>query len=53
MAQINFEHMQKNLTEVVEYLEYLEVLDVTEKNTDAQERTIVSQKIRRNPNQKS
>ena len=34
--QINFEHMQKNLIEVVEYLESLEVLDATEIKNDVQ-----------------
>ena len=36
MVQINFEPMQKTLTEVVEYLERLEVLDATEKKKESQ-----------------
>ena len=38
MVQINFEPMQKTLTEVVEYLERLEVLDATEKKNDSQKK---------------
>ena len=38
MVQINFEPMQKTLTEVVEYLERLEVLDATEKKKEPQKK---------------
>ena len=32
MVQINFEHMQKTLTKVIEYFDDLKVQDATDKN---------------------
>ena len=52
MVQINFEPMQKTLTEVVEYLERLEVLDATEKKKEPQKKAMISQKIMLSQKQK-
>ena len=44
IVQINFEPMQKSVTEEVEYLEYLEVTDATENKRTLRKRTMISNK---------
>ena len=50
MVQINFEHKQKNLTEVVEYFKYLKGLDTTGKKSDTKKKVMIIQKSRLSPN---
>ena len=50
MAQIDFEYIQKALTEVVEYLKCLLVLNTNEKKLMLRKRAIIKQKVRLNLN---